>query len=361
VRRTKPSPEQPLRDGLAFALLPRNGPVTFREAVERDGSAREALRRVPDGPGRDEALARADRLVAWAGGAGAHILLFGERDYPDALGDLGDPPTRLFGMGNPAMLERPCVGIVGTRHASPSGERIAHQLAAEFARAGASVVSGMALGIDAAAHRGALDAGGGTIAVLGGGVDLPYPPSHAALHERITRSGLALSEAIPGTRPVKGAFPRRNRIIAALSELLIVVEAGHRSGALITADLALDLGRPVAAVPGPIDSPRHAGTNQLLATGALFIATPEDALAMMKLPTPGKAPAAAPRDTVGDLAVSERAVLDAVQRGASDPDGIARVTGLTARDIGCALSSLELTGAVRFDHGAILLAPGGGR
>jgi DNA processing protein len=134
-------------------------------------------------------------------------------------------------------------------------------MAESLVRAGAVVVSGMAFGIDAAAHRGALDAGGGTIAVLGGGVDMPYPPTHAALHARITNEGLVLSEAPMGSRPTKGAFPKRNRIIAALSETLIVVEAGHRSGALITSRLALELGRNVAAVPGPIDSPRHVGSN----------------------------------------------------------------------------------------------------
>lgn len=350
-----------MRDGLAFALLPRNGPVAFREAVERHGSARDALACAPAGPDRDEAVARAERIVAWAAAAGAHILLLGEPEYPDALCELGDPPTRLFALGDAALLARPRVGIVGTRHASHSGERVAHQLAAGFARAGVTVVSGMALGIDAAAHRGALDAGGGTIAVLGGGVDLPYPPSHAALHERIAKSGLVLSEALPGTRPVKGAFPRRNRIIAALSELLIVVEAGHRSGALITSRLALDLGRTVAAVPGPIDSPRHAGTNQLLAAGALFIATPSDALAMIKLSGPARPDAEPAMVPAGDLTPPERAVLDAVARGASDPDGIARVTGLTARDIGSVLSVLEVTGAVRSEQGGILLAHGGVR
>jgi DNA processing protein len=299
--------------------------------------------------------------VEWATGAGAHILLFGEPEYPDVLADLGDPPTRLFGMGDVGLLRRPCVGIVGTRHASLAGERIAYQLAVAFARAGVTVVSGMALGIDAAAHRGALDAGGGTIAVLGGGVDLPYPPSHAPLHGRITSEGLVLSEAMPGTRPVKGAFPRRNRIIAGLGSLLIVVEAGHRSGALITARLALDLGRSVAAVPGPIESPRHAGSNQLLAAGALFITSPADALAMMKLPGPERS-AVPPEEDLGDALTSpERQVMEAISRGASDPDGIARVTGLTAREIGSAVSSLELTGVVRSDHGGILLAHGADR
>jgi len=293
------------------------------------------------------------------------ILVLGEPDYPEPLMDLTDPPAFLFALGAITLAANRRVGIVGTRNSSASGERIAHRIAAECVRAGATVVSGMALGIDAAAHRGALQSGGGTIAVLGGGADLPYPPAHAALHERITSDGLALSEAPLGTRPVKGAFPRRNRIIAALSDVLVVVEAGHRSGALITANQALELGRPVAAVPGPIDSPRHAGSNQLLASGALFVSAPEDVLPMARL-------SAAPRAT--DSAVTkaggtrgyhlketkpkaeprspaEQAVFDAVNRGASDPDVIARITGLPACEIGSALSALELSGDLRLDPG----------
>jgi DNA processing protein len=218
-------------------------------------------------------------------------------------------------------------------------------MAALLARQGVVVVSGMALGIDAAAHRGALDAGGGTIAVLGGGVDVPYPPTHRVLHARIAGEGLALSEAPPGSHPVLGAFPKRNRIIAALSETLIVVEAGERSGALITARLALELGRTVAAVPGPIDSPRHVGSNRLLSEGAAFIASVEDVLSIAGVDVAQEKPTAEsrPLDVVPD-APSHAAILNAVRAGASDLEDLARSTRLAPREFATALSTLELTG-----------------
>lgn len=350
---TKSSPDE-LREGLAFALLPGIGCVAYRAAVEKDGHASVSFRGVALGGAAPEALGRADALLARAAGAGARIVLLGDTDYPEALRDLPDPPAFYFAIGAHDLLAGRRIGIVGTRHSSASGERIAHRIAELAAQAGAVIVSGMALGIDAAAHRGALDAGGGTIAVLGGGADLPYPPTHAVLHRRITSAGLVLSEAPVGTRPVKGAFPRRNRIIAALSDLLVVIEAGDRSGALITANHALDLGRPIAAVPGPIDSPRHVGSNQLLSSGAQFIAAPEDVLAMAGLTGKPRTPPPLPDEApppVDALDGSEVALLQAVQSGASDAEGLARVTRLPAREIAVALSSLELRGHVRVEAG----------
>jgi DNA processing protein len=333
----------------------------MREAVERHGSSAAALAVEPRADVVRAALAAADDLIARAGEAGATILLLGEPEYPDVLLDLPQPPSFLFAIGNTAHVRSARVGIVGTRQASASGERIAHHMGQLVGAAGGTVVSGMALGIDAAAHRGALDATGATIAVLGGGADLPYPPTHRALHQRITGAGLVLSEARIGTRPVKGAFPKRNRIIAALSDILVVVEAGHRSGALITANHALELGRPVAAVPGPIDSPRHAGSNQLLAAGAQFISSSEDVLSLVGLT--GRqghvAPAPAPVEG-GEIDGPEDAVLRAVRAGASDADGIARATRLAARDISAALASLEVRGALKLDvGGGIVLGQSG--
>ncbi len=328
--------------------------MTFRSAVERHGSAASAFGHL-DGPVRRTAAARADEVLERASAAGCGVLVFGEPGYPERLSDLGDPPSALFTLGDAAMLTRRSVAIVGTRHASPSGLRIAHELAVSFSRAGILVVSGMALGIDAAAHRGALDVTSPTVGVLGGGADLPYPPTHAALHRRIIETGLTVSEALPGQRPVKGAFPRRNRIIAALSDLIIVVEAGQRSGALITAGLALDLGRPVAAVPGPIDSPRHVGSNQLLAAGALFISSCADALDMMSLSPSVLDDGRSRREPGVPRSGDEAAVLLAVRRGASDTDGIVRATGLPARNVGIALSTLELSGVLRIDGAGIAL------
>jgi DNA processing protein len=349
------SPEQELRDAIAFALLPGVGCVAFREGVERHGSASAAFR-ARDASGKPDALASAGDVVARARARSITLLVQGEPDYPEALLELADPPGFLYALGVTPLLHGRRVGIVGTRHASSSGERIAHQMATALVRAGAVVVSGMAFGIDAAAHRGALDGGGGTIAVLGGGVDLPYPPSHAMLHDRIATSGLVLAEAPIGSRPVKGAFPRRNRIIAALSEVLVVIEAGERSGALITSRIALDLGRTVAAVPGPIDSPRHVGSNRLLADGAAFIGCVEDVISLAGLKDTASTAIAPPAPATTDDDPSEVAILRAIRSGTSDIEDLARSTGLPAREFAGALSALELTGRLRVtDAGSVSL------
>jgi DNA processing protein len=359
--KTRSSPERELRDAIAFALMPGIGCVAFREGVERYGSAASAFRHGAELPGTAEALAGADRVMERAAALSVQLLIQGEPAYPEVLLDLPHPPSLLHALGSVDLLQRRRVGIVGTRHASASGERIAHEMAGALARAGVVVVSGMALGIDAAAHRGALDAGAGTIAVLGGGVDLPYPPSHRALHQRIARDGLVLSEAPLSTRPVLGAFPRRNRIIAALSEMLIVIEAGARSGALITARIALELGRTVAAVPGPIDSPRHAGSNTLLSAGASFIGSVDEVLSLAELESAAHASTSAEekngREPWDDPA--HAAILGAIRSGASDMEDLARSTSLSPREFATALSTLELTGRLVLNPGGtISLAPG---
>lgn len=329
------------REAIALSLLPAVGCVAYREAVERYGAAGQAFRSTGTAADREAALARAGAILDRAATIGARILVFGEPGYPEPLLDLRDAPGILYAIGDTGLASRRRVGIVGTRHASAAGERVARALAGTVARAGAVVVSGMAFGIDAAAHVGALDAGGGTIAVLGGGADLPYPPRHAALHDRIRREGLVVSEAPLGTHPTTGAFPRRNRIIAALSELLVVVEAGERSGALITVKQALDLGRSVAAVPGPIDSPRHVGSNQLLAEGAQFISRVEDVLALADLMAAADQPRSTPPEA-GDA--DEDAVAAALRCGVTDVDQLAQRTRLTVRQVAAALSSMEVTG-----------------
>ncbi|HEX6791273.1 MAG TPA: DNA-processing protein DprA [Candidatus Krumholzibacteria bacterium] len=353
--KTRCFPEQELREAIAFALLPRVGGVAFREGVERHGSASAAFR-VTDAAGKSEALTHAADVIARARTKSITLLVQGEPAYPHVLLDLADPPPFLYALGDGALLRGRRVGIVGTRHASHSGERIAQQMATALVHAGAVVVSGMAFGIDAAAHRGALDAGGGTIAVLGGGVDLPYPPSHAMLHERIAASGLVLAEAPIGSRPVKGAFPKRNRIIAALSEVLVVIEAGERSGALITSRIALDLGRTVAAVPGPIDSPRNIGSNRLLSDGAAFIGRVEDVLSLAELESTAPKAVTPAVPAKGDDDPSEIAILRAVRSGTSELEDLARSSGLPPREFAGALSSLELTGRLLVtDAGSVAL------
>ena len=209
-----------------------------------------------------------------------------ESDYPQALTELDRPPDPLYAIGDESVLAlapNRLVAIVGTRDASSYGVRIAAALAEAFAKSGIGIVSGLARGIDAAAHRAALEAGGKTIAVMGTGVDIPYPAGHRNLHSEISNRGLVVSENEPGMPAIKGCFPRRNRIIAALARITIVVEAPFKSGAINTATHALNGGRVVAAVPGPIDSSRSAGSNLLIRDGAVMLNAVNDALMLYGL------------------------------------------------------------------------------
>jgi DNA processing protein len=264
----------------------------------------------------------------------------GSDHYPPELLDLGQPPTELFVLGNDAALSKPRVAIVGTRNSTSYGERVARTLTRALARSGVSVVSGMARGIDAAAHRSALEQGGKTVAVLGTGVDVPYPAGHRVLHQTIIEYGLVISENRPGAKAYKGSFPKRNRIIAALAPVTIVVEAGFRSGALNTAGQALELGRVVAAVPGPIDSDQSRGSNQLLRDGAVLIAAPEDALALLGMTLPKET---APPPLLPD---SEQKIWDATASGWIATDSLPSISGLSMAECLAAITSLEILGLV---------------
>lgn len=268
------------------------------------------------------------------------LVELGEEGYPAALLDLRAPPRRLWTIGDTATLTPPLVAIVGTRKATPYGQRVTRELAGSLARAGACIVSGMARGIDGMAHVAALDAGGRTVAVLGTGVDIAYPAGHRALHARIREHGLLLSEESPGSHAGPGSFPRRNRLIAALASVTIVVESGVQSGANITAGCALELGRTVAAVPGPIDAAQSAGTNALIRDGATVIADVADALQLVGLTRPAKRPD--PRMTTA----AERAVWTALGEGPLDVDTLATRSGLPARECLAAVTTLELSGAL---------------
>lgn len=259
----------------------------------------------------------------------------------------------LFCIGNVGLLTLPSVAIVGTRRATPYGERVTRELARALAAGGAVIVSGLARGVDAVAHRGALDAGGLTIAVLGTGVDVAYPPSNRALQAEIGEGGLLVSEEPPGSRAAPASFPKRNRIIAALARATIIVEAPAKSGALITAEHAVDLNRTVAAVPGPIDSPQSAGSNLLLRDCATAIAGIDDALALM-----GIAPASTSRVGAEPQTAAERAILEALVAGPCDPDMLAARSGLPTRECLTALTTLELRGAVESDASGEVRASG---
>ncbi len=251
--------------------------------------------------------------------------------------------------GDIALLARPCVAIVGSRQPTPYGERITRELSSALASAGACIVSGLAFGIDAVAHRAALDAGGVTAAVLGAGVDVVYPRSHTALYDEIAEVGVVISEFAPGTQGFPGCFPRRNRIIAGLSGLTIVVEAGAKSGALITAGYAVDFGRNVAAVPGAIDSPQSQGSNQLLRDGAHVIASIADALTLAELAAPTRT------RTMPPLGADEAAVWDAVaQHAAATADEIITRTGWPASRALAALTQLEIQGLLECSAGGVI-------
>lgn len=259
-------------------------------------------------------------------------------NYPPELRDLAQPPFELYAIGRSSALSTPRVAIVGTRNSTAYGERITRTLTRALVRGGASIVSGMARGIDAAAHRTALELGGNTVAVLGTGVDVPYPVGHRLLHRTIGEQGLVLSENPPGAPAGKGSFPKRNRIIAALAPVTIVIEAGFRSGALNTASQALELGRTVAAVPGPIDSEQSRGSNQLLRDGAVLIAAPDDALTLLGLTAPKEKP------TPPLLPESEQKVWDAIADGFVPTDALPGLTGLSMAECLAAITSLEIIG-----------------
>ncbi len=261
-----------------------------------------------------------------------------ESPFPRLLRELHDPPPGLFlrGAADAELLCEPAVAIVGARSCSSYGHQVARQLGRELAGAGLVVVSGMARGVDAEAHRGALEAGGATVAVLGCGIDRDYPAAHRELARGICERGLVVSEYAPGVEPAPWRFPARNRIIAGLAEATVIVEARERSGALITADFALEAGREVLAVPGEITSSLSAGTNALLRLGATPLTRAADVLTLF-----GLEPDAARSPELGEHAA---AVLAALSEEPAGADQLGRVTGLDAAVLATALTELELAG-----------------
>ena len=257
--------------------------------------------------------------------------------YPPLLSELHDPPATLFLRGEADAVLAPGVAVVGARSCSAYGAHVARSLARDLASAGLVVVSGLARGLDGEAHRGALEGGGRTVAVLGCGIDRDYPRSHAELARRIVASGAVVSEYPPGVQPAPWRFPARNRIIAGLSLATVVVEARERSGALITADFALELGRDVFAVPGEITSGLSAGTNDLLRQGAAPLTAVRDVLEALGIePQP-----AAGASSVSDAALT---VLSILGDGACGVDELTRATGLSSAEVASALVELELGG-----------------
>lgn len=355
--------------------LPDVGPRTIGALVESFGSAEGALsapsRLFTQVAGSAAGRARGDREVArvvdealeLAGRLGMRLLTWSDSTYPEALLRLADPPPVLFLRGRAELLGEGGVSVVGSRRCTARGKDLARKLGRALGRSGVPVVSGMALGVDGAAHRGALEAGGVTVAVVGRGADAAYPALHSRLFEEIVEHGLVVSEFLPGTPPLPFHFPRRNRIMAALSESVVVVEAGARSGALITVRHALDLGRDVWAVPGPINSRACDGSNQLLADGALPLVAIERFVEGIAGSRPGagalsgageagepeearKSGETPDRSARTNLAEPERRLLQSLDAGPLHVDELAAAAGLDVPLALALLVRLELDGAV---------------
>lgn len=278
-----------------------------------------------------------------------NIALICRRDprYPPLLAMIDDPPPVLFVRGQWRVGQMPCVALVGTRHASPYGELVAEQLGRELASAGVGVISGLALGIDAAAHDGALQAGGYTAAVLGTGVDRPYPAANQALYRKLVEQGAVVSEFPLGTRPQPWHFPVRNRIISGLCRAVVVVQAPRRSGALLTAQQALEQNREVMAVPGNITEARQAGCHELLRDGALLVRGAEDILEALNLPA--EAPAEPSAELPPPLALQgdEATLAGTLGLTPMGIDDLIEKTGLATPAVQATLITLELKGVAR--------------
>ncbi|MEO5597914.1 MAG: DNA-processing protein DprA [Novosphingobium sp.] len=280
----------------AFARIrllrsPNIGPVSYAQLLRRFGNAVAALDALPDlaarggAPYRPAPVSRIEAEVSAVKRSGARYLFHDSPDYPPMLAEYAGAPPILTVRGQAEVASRPAVAIVGARNASAAAVKLARDFGAGLAEAGLAVVSGLARGIDGAAHRGALSAGqggGGTVGVIASGIDVAYPPEHADLQEQVAQEGLLVAEQPPGTEPLARHFPSRNRIIAGLAAGTLVVEAAPKSGSLITARLAGEAGREVMAIPGsPLDSRSH-GCNQLIRDGAILVQRPEDVLELLQ-------------------------------------------------------------------------------
>ncbi|HOM15832.1 MAG TPA: DNA-processing protein DprA [Thermoguttaceae bacterium] len=353
-----------LFDELALALVRGVGPRTRRKLLDYFGDAAavlgasvEKLQQVPDvGPKLAAAVQAAQdrrearQVFALCQQQGVKLVLQTDPAYPELLKQIADPPGVLFVRGEVLPRDQIAVAIVGTRHPSLYGLRQAERLAASLARAGVTIISGLARGIDAAAHRGALGAGGRTLAVLANGVLDIYPPEHQQLAEQIVAQGALVSEAPPGAEPLPGTFPQRNRLISGLSLGVVVVEAPLRSGALITARHAAEQGREVFAVPGRVDERTSHGCHRLIRDGAKLVESADDILEELgPLVQPTVREDGRTLRHPGELLLNptEETVLEAVGVDPTEIDQIVRCTGLPVPRVLAALSALEMRHLIR--------------
>ncbi|MHA6719207.1 DNA-processing protein DprA [Sphingomonas sp. RS6] len=329
------------------------GPVTYRQLLARFGTAEAALEALPmlaaRGGGRapvvaDPGLVR--REIAAVDRLGARYLFIDDPAYPPLLAQLENAPPALILRGATALLDRPCIAMVGARNASAAACRFARQLAIGLVDHGATVVSGLARGIDTAAHVGAI--GGGTVGVIASGIDITFPPENAELQARVADEGLLLTEQPPGTEPLARYFPARNRIIAGLSLATVVVEAAPRSGSLITARIAAEAGRDVLAVPGSPLDPRAQGCNLLIREGATLVQSADDIWEAVRpidpraVRAPGRGFGAPPPDDASDE--ERRAITALLGPVAVSVDELIRQSGIAPAAVQMVLLELELAG-----------------
>jgi DNA processing protein len=360
----------------AFARIrllrsPNIGPVSYRQLIARFGSAAAALDALPDLASRGGRAYRPasaesiEREVLAVRAAGARYLFHDQPDYPALLSELDSAPPILTCRGDLALAARPCVALVGARNASAAAVKLARDFAAALAEEGFTVVSGLARGIDGAAHEGAYPA---TIGVIASGIDIAYPPQHAELQERIAQEGLLIAEQPPGTEPKGRHFPSRNRIIAGLASGTLVIEAAPQSGSLITARLAGEAGREVMAIPGSPLDPRSVGCNQLIREGAVLVQTPDEVIELLHSFTGAPRSRFRVADRPSDFDYAELAKLDWGEARADLSGDIAhllthapvaideliRQAGASAAEVHMALLELELAGdLVREPDGAV--------
>jgi len=346
-------PDSWLEDWLRLTLVPGVGPVTQRRLLKQHGSPGAALAapfstispELPTAQAREAWRKGADpdavaAALAWASQPGRSIVTLADTGYPPALLEISDPPSVLYVLGRIDLLTRPGIAIVGSRNATASGLDTARSFARSLSNGGLTIISGLAIGIDAAAHEGGLLGQGSTVAVVGTGADIVYPSRHRDLAHRIADQGTIVSEFPLGTRAASANFPRRNRIISALSRGVLVVEAALRSGSLGTAKHAGEQGRDVFAIPGSIHSPLSKGCHALIKQGAKLVESAEDVFEELRWPgAPALAPEPEP-DEVDDV------VLVAMGFDPCDIETLAARTGLPIDAITARLLELELSGAV---------------
>jgi DNA processing protein len=352
-----------VRDLLALQLVPGLGPRLTAALLARFGSAAAVLSAGPDqlcevphigtklAADISAALrtvdvnAELDRMER----RGVHLRGLGSPEYPAALATIADPPHLLYVRGTIEARDANAVALVGSRHCTAYGRRVAERLATGLVQAGYTVISGLARGIDGVAHRAALQAGGRTLAVLAGGLSRIYPPEHADLAGEVQAAGALLTEASMDMDPMAFMFPARNRLISGLSRGVVIIEAAERSGALITASHAAEQGRPVFAIPGPIDSPASGGTHALIRKGAILIRGVEDILEELQGLPVAETPVAAPPPPAPppELDETQRRIWDFLADQTRHVDEMAQGLGLNVSQLTGALMRLEMKKVVR--------------